>query len=227
MQIRAAILLGLASTGLAFSTAPDSLENLLARMDSAGASFKAISADVRWVTHTAVINEDIVDTGSLLLKRSKHDMRMLVEFKEPDPKTVALHDSKLEIYHPKMQTVEEYDIGRHRELLDQFLLIGFGTTGKELAAAYTMKVLGADTVGGREATRLELVPKSQEVRKSLKKLELWIPESEVYPVEQKFYLAAGDYKLATYTNVKMNPAVTDSDLKLRVSKDVKRVFPQQ
>jgi outer membrane lipoprotein-sorting protein len=154
-------------------------------------------------------------------------MRMLVEFKEPDRKSVALHDSKLEIYYPKMQTVEEYDIGQHRELLDQFFLVGFGTSGKELASAYSVRVLGAETLAGQQSIRLELIPKSQEVQKNLKKLELWVPESDVYPVQQKFYLVAGDYKLATYTNVKMNPPVADSDLKLRVSKDVKRVFPQK
>ena len=63
--------------------------------------------------------------------------------------------------------------------------------------------------------------------KNLKKLELWIPESGDYPVQQKFYLAAGDYKLATYTNVKMNPPLSDSDLKLRAPKDAKREFPQK
>ena len=156
MQMRAAIVLVLALALPAFSTAPDSLENVLSRMDSAGASFKALSADVKWVAHTAVINDDTVDTGSLLLKRSKHDMRMLVEFKEPDRKSVALHENKLEIYYPKMQTVEEYDIGRHRELLHQFLLIGFGTSGKELASAYNMTVLGADTIGGRQRVLLRL-----------------------------------------------------------------------
>ena len=71
------------------------------------------------------------------------------------------------------------------------------------------------------------MPKSAEVRKNLKKLELWIPESDGYPVQQKIYLAAGDYRLFTYTNVKMNPPLSDSDLRLRVPKDTKRVSPQR
>ena len=70
------------------------------------------------------------------------------------------------------------------------------------------------------------MPKSPEVLKNLKKLELWIPE-EGYPIQQKFYLAAGDYKLVTYTNVEVNPPLTDADLKLKVPKDAKRVFPQK
>ena len=185
-----------------------------------------MSANVRWLEHTAVINDDAVDTGTMKLKRSKRDIRALVEFMEPDRKSVALHEKKLEIYYPKMQTVEEYDIGGHQELLHQFLLIGFGTSGKELAAAYNMRVLGSENVDGQKTTRLELVPKSPEVLKHLKKLEIWLAEND-YPVQQKFYLPGGDYKLVTYTNVKVNVPLSDSDLKLKVPKDAKRSYPQK
>lgn len=204
----------------------DSVDDVLARMDRAAASFKAFSADLQSVAHTAVINEDAIDMGRILLRRGKHDMAMLVEFTAPNPKSVAVHDHKAEIYYPRQKTIEEYEIGQYRALLDQFMLIGFGTSGRELAAAYNMKVLGNETVAGQSATHLELVPKSAEVLKNMKKLELWIPASDTYPVQQKIHLGAGDYKLFTYTNIKMNPPLSDADLKLKVPKDTKRVFPQ-
>jgi outer membrane lipoprotein-sorting protein len=226
MRLRAAIVLAFTTTQLSLPAATESLENVLERMDRAAASFKALSADVKSVQHTAVINEDNTDIGRMLLKRSKHDMRMVVDLTQPDPKSIAIQGHKVEIFYPKRNAVEEYDIGERRELVNQFLLIGFGTSGKELSSAYNIRVLGSDTVG-QPATHLELVPKSPEVLKNLKKLELWIPESEGYPIQQKFYLAAGDYKLVTYTNVKVNPPLTDADLKLKVAKDAKRVFPQK
>jgi outer membrane lipoprotein-sorting protein len=227
MYVRAVAVLAFASSLAAAPTVEDSLENVLARMDRGAASFKAFSANLRSVAHMAVINDDAVDTGRILLKRTKHGMDTLLEFTAPDRKTIALHENRAEIYVPNMQTIDEYDISRYKALLEQFLLIGFGTSGKELAVSYNMKVLGADTVAGGEATRLELVPKSAEVLKNLKKLELWIPGSQVYPVQQKFYMPGGDYKLVTYTDVKMNPSLSDSDLKLKVPKNVKRVFPQR
>ena len=226
MRFGAAIVLAF-TTGLSLPAATDSLENVLERMDRAASSFKALSADVKSVQHTAVINEDNIDIGRMLLKRSKRDMRMLVELTAAGPQVHRHPGHKVEIYYPKRNAVEEYDIGQRRELLDQFLLIGFGTSGKELSAAYNMNVLGGDTVAGQATTHLELVPKSPEVLKNLKKLELWIPESEGYPVQQKFYLAGGDYKLVTYTNVKVNPPLTDADLKLKAPKNVKRVSPQK
>ena len=227
MRLRAAIVLAITTTRLSLPATTESLEIVLERMDRAAASFKDLSADVRSVQHTAVINEDNTDTGRMLLKRSKHDMRMLIELTQPDVKSIAIQGHKVEIYFPKRNAVEEYDIGERRELVNQFLLIGFGTSGKELSSAYNMKVLGADMAAGQANTHLELVPKSSEVQKNLKKLELWIPESEGYPIQQKFYLAAGDYRLVTYTNVKVNPPLTDADLKLKVPKDAKRVSPQK
>jgi outer membrane lipoprotein-sorting protein len=226
MCLRAAIVLAF-TTGLSLPAATESLETVLERMDRAASSFKALSTDVKSVQHTAVINDDNTDLGRMLLKRSKHDMRMLVELTQPDRKSIAVQGHKVEIYYPKRNEVEEYDIGERRELLNQFLLIGFGTSGKELSSAYNISVLGADTVAGQPTTHMELVPKSPEVLKNLKKLELWIPESEGYPIQQKFYLAGGDYKLVTYTNVKVNPPLTDADLKLKVPKDAKRVSPQK
>lgn len=227
MRFGAALVLALTSVLAAPPTAPDSLESVLEKMDRTAGSFKAFSADVRSVAYTAVIGEDDVSTGTIVLKRSGRGIDMLMELTAPDRKSFALHAQKLEIYYPKMRTVEEYDIARYRALADQFLLIGFGTSGKELASSYNMKVLGADTVAGQQVTRLELVPKSPEVLKNLKRLELWIPETADYPVQQKFYLAAGDYRLATYTNLRKNPQLSDSDLKLKVPRDVKREFPQK
>jgi len=229
MHLRAALVLAFTVGLAALPTSPDSLESVLERMDRTAASFRTFSADLRSVAHTAVIDEDDVTTGTILVKRANRGMDMLMELTTPaaDRKSIAIHGQRAEIYYPKMKTIEEYDISRYRALLGQFLLIGFGTSGKELAEAYNMKVLGTDQVAGLQATRLELVPKSPEVLKNLKRLELWIPESGDYPVQQKFYLAAGDYKLATYTNAKKNPPLSDSDLKLRAPRDAKRVFPQK
>jgi outer membrane lipoprotein-sorting protein len=227
MRIRAAIVLAFLSASAAFPAATGSLEEVLARMDRAAGSFQAFSADLQSVAHTAVINEDDTDSGAILLKRTKHGMDMLVEFTAPNKKSIALRDRKIEIYYPNQQVIQEYDISRYRALLDQFMLIGFGTSGRELAEAYNMKVLGAETVAGQQTTGLELVPKSGEVLKNLKKMELWISDARTYPVRQKFYLTAGDYKLVTYTNVKMNPPLSDADLRLKVPKDTKREFPQK
>lgn len=203
------------------------LDAVLQRIDRAGTTFRGMSANVRRVSHTAVINEDNVDSGTMLLKRPKpRDMRMLVDLTEPDPKTVAFQGRKLEIYYPKIRTVDEFDVGKNRELLDQFFLVGFGTTRAEMVNAYQIHLLGPEKVGGRDTERLELIPKSKEVLQHLNKLELWISEAG-HPIQQKFYLPGGDYMLVTYSDMKINQELADSALKLHLPKNVKREYPQK
>ena len=119
----------------AASAAPASasLAGTLAKIDQAAAGFKAMSASVRRVYHTAVINDDTVDSGTMNLKRIKaKDYRMRVDLTEPDPRSLAFDGRKAELYFPKIKTVQEYDLGRQRGMVDQFLLLGFGSTSREL-----------------------------------------------------------------------------------------------
>jgi len=218
----------LLATALLAPLSAATLEQTLKAMDQSAASFRSMSSRIRRVAHTAVINEDNVDTGMIRLKRGKSgDLRMLVELNEPDQKSVAFQGRKLEIYFPKIQTVQEYDVGKNRDLLEQFLLLGFGSSGRDLAANYTMKALSTETVSGAETTRIELIPKSKQVLEHLKKVELWISDSGGYPLQQKFYLPGGDYTLVTYSEVHINPNLSDADLKLKLPKGVKREYPQR
>ncbi len=204
------------------------LQQTLARMDQSSAAFRGMTSKIRRVSYTAVINENNIDSGTMFLKRARpRDLRMLVELTEPDPKSVAFQGRKLEIYFPKIKTVQEYDVGKNRSLLEQFLLLGFGSSGRELAANYALKALGSESVSGEKTTRLELTPKSAAVLEQLKKVELWISDSGGYPVQQKFYLPGGDYMLVTYSELKLNPEMADSAVKLKLPRGVKREFPQK
>ncbi|MGC9944892.1 MAG: hypothetical protein ABSF64_00720 [Bryobacteraceae bacterium] len=203
-------------------------EAVLDRIDKAAAAFRSMSAKLRRVQHTAAIpDDDNVDSGTVLLKRGhRRDLRMLIDLTDPDRKTVAFSDHTVEIYYPKMLTVDEFDVSKFRELLEQFFMLGFGTSRAELQASYTLRLVGPDTVGGQKTELLELIPKSKEVLQHLVKLEMWVAENG-YPIQQKFYLKGGDYQLATYSDMKINPDPPDSALKLKLPRNVKREYPQK
>lgn len=227
MHRRAIVVLGIALTARAWPRPPDELDSVLDRIDKAGRAFKSMSAHVTRVSHTAVINEDNTDSGTMLLKRAHpRDIRMLVDLTQPDPKTVAFQGRKAEIYYPKIETVQEFDVGKNRELLDEFFLVGFGDSRGDLQASYNLRLVGTDTVAGQKTARLELIPKSKEVLQHLNKLEIWVADNG-YPVQQKFYQPGGDYMLFTYSDMKINPDLADSALKLHLPRNVKREYPQK
>jgi len=120
------VILFCAATAQAAAT----LDEVLARMDQNAATFKSMSANVRQLSHTAVINEDNASSGTVRMKRNKKEAQVLVEFTEPDPKSVSLSGTKAELFYPKLQTVEEYDLGRNKEMVEKFRRLASELRGK-------------------------------------------------------------------------------------------------
>ena len=208
--------------------ADGSLAATLARMDEAAAKFKGLQADVQKISHMAVINEDTVEAATIAVKRPKpNDIRVLFDFKPPNPKQVAIAGVKAAIYYPEINTVQEWDMGKDRSLVEQFMLLGFGSNSKDLGSAYSIRLGGPETVAGQKATRIELIPKSQDVLEHLKRVDLWISDTMGIAVQQKLFEPGGDYLLATYTNIKLRLNLPDSAVKLDLPKSVKREYPQK
>lgn len=196
-------------------------------MDRAGASFRDVSARIVRKDHTAIINDTSEETGTIrILKLGNHGVRMRIDFDAPDVRSIAFSGRKAEIYYPKIRTVQEYDLGKYRNLVDQFLLLGFGTSTQELQKSYSLRLIGEDKVSGEHTTRLELVPKLSSTREYLSKVELWISDAG-YPLQQKFYRPSGDNTLTIYTGLKINSNLTEDSLKLRLPSGVKREHPQK
>ena len=105
-----------------------SLKEVLARMDAAAVSFRGVTAQVRKVSLTAVIKDEAVETGGMSMARlGSKELRVKIDFTEPDPRSVALSGRKAEIYYPKINTVHEYDLGKQRGLVGgRFGHGGFG-----------------------------------------------------------------------------------------------------
>ncbi|MBI4874565.1 MAG: hypothetical protein HY822_08030 [Acidobacteria bacterium] len=212
----------------AATSAQVSRDAVLAKMDDSAASFRSLTGKIRKLTHTAVINDDSTESGTVCLKRQgKGELHLLVEIGGQDPKSYSLRGRKAEIFYPKIQTVQEYNLGQQGQLLDQFLLLGFGTPTREMLRSYTLRVQDEETVAGEKTVRVELVPKASKVRQHLSKAELWISLADGHTVQQKFYEPSGDYRLATYSEIKWNPSLPDSALALKLPANVKREFPQR
>ncbi|HEY2012709.1 MAG TPA: outer membrane lipoprotein-sorting protein [Bryobacteraceae bacterium] len=209
--------------------ADSSLQAVFGRMDQASVKFKGLKADMKKLSHTDIINEDSVDTGTITVKAPKpHDLRMLIEFQKPDQKTVLVAGTKVDIYYPKTNTVQEFDLGKnHRSQMEQFLRLGFGSNSKDLQDAYTVTLGGPETIAGEPTTRIELVPKSKDLYAQFPKFELWISDQTGISIQQKMYQPGKDYSIATYTNMQVNPNIPDSAVNLNLPKGVVREYPQK
>lgn len=201
-------------------------DDVLAKLDAAAPSFTGMSSNLTRVTYTRVLDEKATESGTIALRKQGGGIQVLIKLDKPDEKLVSFRGRKAEIYYPKLKTVEEWDLGKHSGLIDQFLLVGFGS-GKALKSAYSVKYVGDEAIAGQNTHKLELIPQAADVKDKLRQVDLWIAETGAYPVQQRFVQPSGDYYLVTYSGVKLNPALTDEALRLNLPKGVKRTSPQK
>lgn len=200
------------------------LDGVLRQLDRAAGSFRSLSADLERTKVTVVVNDKSTETGQIQVR---HDGKMRIEFTAPDPETILRDGDRLYLYKPKIGQVEEYDLGKHRSLVDQFLLLGFGTSGQDLKQSYDISLGGEETLGGVKVVRLELTPRTNDVRNEISKIELWIDESNWLPAQQQFYeTGTGDYFIVRYTHIVRNPNLADSLFKPHWPGGTTKVKPQ-
>jgi len=200
------------------------LESVLKQLDTQAGDFHSLTADLERTKVTVVVNDKSSESGKIYVRR---DDKMRIELTQPDPRTILRDGDDFYIYNPKIHRVEEYNLGKKKSLVDQFLLLGFGTPGSELKKSYSIALQGEETLDNRKVVLLELLPKSDDVRNQLSKIQLWFDETTWLPAQQKFFeTGSGDYFIILYKNIARNVRIADSEFKPHWPRGTTRVKPQ-
>ena len=206
--------------------AADQLQQTLAKMDEASASFKGLTADMQKVHYTFVIQEADKSSGSIVVRRPKQkEMQMRMNIKEPAPQQVSYMGHTAQQYNPKTNIVSIYDVAKYGAAVNEFMLLGFGSSPKDLQQVYSIALAGTETVEGQKTTKIELTPIKPDSSLHLAKADLWISDQTGIAVQQQLHFAGGDYDLATYSNMKINPNIPESAVKLNMPANVKTEYP--
>lgn len=204
----------------------DSMDAVLARMDAASKDFKSFTAKLKRTDYTSVLNESEEMIGTMAMRRAKSGNEALTQFAEPNPHSIYFSGRTVRIYSPRANTVEIYDAGKLAATAERMMLLGFGISAAELRKEYDVKRIGEENVGSIHTTRLELVPKSADVRKNyVTKIELWIPDEQANPIQEKVTKPSKDYYMVTYSDPKLNPPLPDSAYTLKLPPGVKELRP--
>jgi outer membrane lipoprotein-sorting protein len=228
-KIWLAALLGLSAAGASHLWARQNagtatIESVLAIMDKSASDFKSLTADLENTKYTEVVKDSSTETGRILVRK---DQKMRIEILKPDPRTILRVGDSLFVYTPKIKRVEEYDLGKNRAMVDQYVLLGFGTKSQNMLKSYDVKLTGEEQLDGRKAFLLELTPKSEDMRRQITKIQMWIDQSSWLPIQQKFFeTGGGDYIQFHYLNMTKNLKINDSRFKQDWPKDATRVKPR-
>ncbi len=122
--------------------APWTLDAVLKQLDHEAGEFRSLTADVERTKVTVVVNDRSTESGEMQVRR---DGKMRIDLTAPDPQTILRDGDHLYIYTTKIHREEEYDLGKHRALIDEFVLLGFGTSGQDLKKGYLVTLQGEET----------------------------------------------------------------------------------
>jgi len=229
---RLAIVWILVAAGAFAAEAPQAassdLEKVLSQMDAAAASFKTAEADFVWDQYTKVVNETDTQSGRVYFRRTSKQTEMFANIAKPTQKYVLYQNSTVRLYEPKIDRETDYNTGKNRAEVESFLVLGFGGRGHDLEKSFEVSFQGYEQAGGVRTAKLNLVPKTDKGKNIFDHIILWIDidPARSISVQQQFVEPQGDYRLAKYSNIKLNHSIPADAFKLKTTGRTQIVNPQ-
>jgi len=191
------------------------LDKVLLQMDEAASRFHSASADFAWDQLTLVVNSHDVQNGTVYFRRTGSTTQMAAQIVKlngrPDLKTLAYDGHTLQLYQPRIQQLSVFAAGSNRGQYESFLTLGFGGSGRELAANWDITFAGYETLTDRgqpvKVARLDLVAKQPSVHNMFSKVSIWVDPTRGVSLKQLFAEPTGDSRTALYVNITVNEAV--------------------
>lgn len=195
------------------------LSTVLAEMDAKSKTFQNASANFEWDFYEKIVHDTTKQKGSMFLERSKgttefgatvYDLTGGAPGNSPS-KIISYNAGSLRVYTPAEKQVDAFKAGANQSNEEGYLSIGFGGSGRDLAAAWDIKDDGPETIAGVKTERLILVSKDPSVRHTFSQVTLWIDLTRDVSLKQIFDLPGGDQRTAYYTDIRLNQSKLNKD----------------
>jgi outer membrane lipoprotein-sorting protein len=208
------------------AVADPALEAVLSQMDDAASNFRTADADLTQEDYQKVVDDHHTENGRIYFRRTGKGLQMAMDFTStPDSKYVVLSENKIQLYQPRIDQVTEYAIGKDRADVESMFALGFGGRGHDLLRSFDVKLAGSETMDGANVARLELIPKTEGLKKYFSQIVLWIDASRGVSLQQQFWQPSGDYHLAHYSKIRLNQKIPDDVFKLKTTSHTRTVRP--
>lgn len=218
----------LASAGaLAAQTTSPQLSALLAKMDTASKSFKSAQAEFQWDYYEKIVHDTTTQTGSIYFQREGGNTEMGAVIMDPAKSKVikAIHfkGAELQMFDPGVDQITVLNESSNQAAIESFLTLGFGAGGSDLAKAWNITDMGPEAINGVTTEKLDLVNKDPETRKNVLHVTIWIDAARAVALKQIAYQSGGNYRTATYRNIKLNGSIDKSKFAFKTDKKTQTI----
>jgi outer membrane lipoprotein-sorting protein len=194
------------------------LEQVFSKMDELQKGFRSTQADIERTHVTVLVNDKDVSSGKFHYTRRGKEPRVRLELTKPANEQLLIDKGKLQLYRPKLKQVQETSLGQHQNKVEMFMALGFGQSSQDLKKNFDVSLVGEEMLDGKKTVVLELKPKDTKMFKSVR---MWMDPEKWVATQIKTTEQSGDYMSVKFTNIKMNPKISESVFDLKMPKDVK------
>ena len=190
--------------------AADDLQSVLHKLDVAAANFHSTSAEFEFDSvQTDPVPDKDIQKGVVYYERKGSAFQMAAHIHEvngkPAPKLYTYTGGVFKLFEPGIDQLTTFaKAGK----FESYVMLGFGASGKDLAAKWDIKYLGPDTLTDGAASikteKLELIAKDPDVRKNIPKVTIWVDTERAISLKQVFDEGQSEYRVSVYFNVKTN-----------------------
>lgn len=200
------------------------LDVIVKDLDQASARFQSAEADFRWDLFERVVRQTTTQNGAIYFVRDKgtNTVQMGARIEPPQAKVLEYRKGTLRVFDPGSDHLTELSAGANRAQYESFLTLGFGGSGKDLAAAWTITDGGSESMNDGAGTvkveKLELVPKDPNVRNTFTRVTIWVDLERGISLKQEFVTPSDDTRTAVYTHIRYNGKVDPGKYAIKTDK---------
>ncbi|MDD5543362.1 MAG: outer-membrane lipoprotein carrier protein LolA [Acidobacteriia bacterium] len=193
------------------------LEHILSELDKTSRDFRTLEAKIRNTKYTRIVDDTSVESGQLWFRRDPRGNKIKIEFKKPSQRDILIADSRVVIYYPKINKLDNYELGSDsmQNKAELGLLAGVGSSGQTLRNTYTIRYLGEERIDGKKTVKLALSPRDPKAKTLFSTQEVWLDSNDWLPVRQKLVESSGDSLTIDFSDVKRNDRISDKVFRIK------------
>jgi outer membrane lipoprotein-sorting protein len=190
------------------------LRTLLDRFNETQVATRSLTASFSERKNLSLLAKPVVSTGTFLYSKPT---RIKWEYTDPEPRIFLITEDHFLAYYPAQKKAEEVPLGKlaGRRV---FRVFGIGQTAEDLEKFFDISL--GDPGQEKGTFLMVLTPKRRRIKDRLQVVRFWVDEKTYLPRQLEYLEADGDSTILTFSNIRVNPEITEARFNVEIPKDV-------
>ena len=193
--------------------APDSLDEVISKVQLAQNNTNTLQADFRQEKTLALLSNPEVSTGRFVYSKPNN---VLWTYDAPKRVTMLITNGVLTTYYPDLQKAERVEVKQYQDRI--FRYMGASGAIDELGAWFNFTFTNTSD---KPYFVLDLAPKNKAVAKRVRHIQIFIDRKSYLTMQFEYTEGDGDKTRYEFTNVKVNAPVEQSRFSLQLPSSVR------